>query len=251
MALMSVPDAGATVTFSGSSNGLSASASFSISGTTLTVLLTNTDTGPGGSDNVDDASWVPSHVLTGVFFDLGSTALTKVSATVPGGSAIVQTDQCDVACAGATDVGGEWGYIFYPGGAPSPVSGTNQAIAASGYIGGGETLFGGTNYDGPESPNGLGFGIVASGFTEGSGNGGVDNAPLIRDTVSFVLTIPEGLSENSIDTVYFTYGTSLGENTVPGHGGDPIPEPPPLALLGSGLAFAAAYGLRRRVSRRV
>ena len=67
--------ADATVVFSGNSGGLSASASFSISGNQLTILLTNTDAATGAGAPGDPAS-----VLSGLFFNLGTATLTPVSA---------------------------------------------------------------------------------------------------------------------------------------------------------------------------
>ena len=49
-----------------------------------------------------------------------------------------------------------------------------------------------------------------------SGNGGLDNNALIEGTVKFVLNGVSGFTEADIKNVYFTYGTSAGENTVPG-----------------------------------
>jgi hypothetical protein len=250
LVLVRTPDAGATVTFNGSEGGLAASASFTISGTTLTVLLTNTDTSLPGNPAPTDAA------LTGVFFNLGGAALTPLSATLAPGADIIQQSQCDVSCAGVTDVGGEWGYRHYPDASPSAadgITGVNQGIASSGYIGGAETLFGGANLDGPDAPNGEQFAIVPASFTDGMGNGAMDKGALIRNAVEFVLTIPEGLSESAISTVYFTYGTSFGEatlttTTTTSSGGvqnGAIPEPASIALLGGGLAMLA-YRLRRK-----
>ena len=247
----------ATVVFSGTGGGLSASASFSISGTQLTILLTNTDvaTGSGYPD-------VPSEVLSGLFFNLGTSTFTPVSASVYTGSpsgviqqgSIIQTANCDAAtCAGKTNIGGEWSYA--QGGA-SWLSGTTQGIASSGYLNGNTNSgnFNGPNYQNPNALNGIEFGLVPNGWVSDSGNGGLDNNALIEGTVRFVLTIPAGLQESSISNVYFTYGTAAGENTVPGTSGTPttsggpttgsVPEPAMLSMLGMALA-AAAFRMRR------
>src|SRR6185503_1797142 len=69
------PRADATVLFSASGGGLSAQASFEITTqggkTYLNILLSNTDTANGAG-----APLVPSQVLTGLFFNLGSTTFT-------------------------------------------------------------------------------------------------------------------------------------------------------------------------------
>src|SRR5215216_6160932 len=79
------------VTFSNTANGLSASATFTISGTSLTILLTNTDAATGTGAPKDAAN-----VLTGLYFNLGTTTFTPVSALLPSGSSIIQTSNCDV-----------------------------------------------------------------------------------------------------------------------------------------------------------
>jgi hypothetical protein len=244
--LLGTRQAEATVMFGGSGSGLSASASFTISpANTLTILLSNTD---AKADNL-----APNQVLTGVFFNLGNAALSKVSATLPGGSSVIQTAQCNIACAGATNVSGEWGYAFAGSGFNPAVAGTNQGIASAGYLGGANKRFDKTapNYDGPASGalNGSDFGVVPDGWT-GTGNGGVENEALIEGPVKFVLNIPVGLTEAMISNVYFTYGTAYGERTLTGSGtgAAAIPEPGSLALMGAGFAFLASQLRRRRRS---
>src|SRR6266852_2391070 len=89
--------------FTFSSGTRAASADFSQSGSNLVVTLTNTFAGD---------VLVPSDVLTAVFFDIiSSPTLTPVTATVAAGSGVVYTTNCDVTpCAGAPNVGGEWGF---------------------------------------------------------------------------------------------------------------------------------------------
>jgi len=241
----------ATVLVSGMTNGRSASASFTISGDTLTILLTNTDTAPKGP------SWVPSEVLTGLFFNLGtaSDVFTPVSATIaPGG--LAQADKCNAGqCSGATtNVGGEWSYAF--GGVSDPdIVGTNRGISTAGYLNANTDLgnFNGSNLDKANSLNGANFGLVPGSFVDGSGVGGLDKDPLVKGSATFVLKVPRGLTEAMISNVYFTYGTSLKApsfttSTTNGTGSGAVgnvPEPSTLTLIGAGLAIAA-YRVRRR-----
>jgi hypothetical protein len=251
------PDASATILVSGSSNGLSASAQFTITGTTLTILLTNTDTAPNA------VQWAPSEILSGLFFNLGGNAFTPTSATIDANS-IAQMSKCNAgACTAATtNVGGEWSYAF--GGVNDPdLAGANHGIAAAGYIGGSAANagnFNGPDLDAPAALDGTNFGIVPANFVDDSGNGGVDNAPLIKGHATFVLNIPSGLTESMISHVYFTYGTSLNEpsfttgttSTTTSSGGGTtgnVPEPSSLALLGIGLAVAARRFRRRSASK--
>ena len=141
LALWTTPQAGATVLFEGTGSGLSATASFTISGAAgsrqLTILLTNTDTASG-----DRAPTPSNEVLTGLYFNLGTMAFT-----------------------------------------PVPASRQDPGPADNGR-------------------NGLNFGIVPAGWVEGSGKGGGDNDLLVAATVRFVLSVPEGLAEDDLSSVW-------------------------------------------------
>ncbi len=126
--------ADATVVFSGSGGGLSASASFTISGSQLTILLTNTDAASGAGMPTN-----PATVLSGLFFNLGTATFTPVSASTytrqPGDPAelqtgsVIQTANCDAQdCAGETNIGGEWSYAS---GGASWLTGTTRASPAA------------------------------------------------------------------------------------------------------------------------
>jgi hypothetical protein len=245
------PRADATVLFTASGGGLSASASFQISGSSgnrqLTILLTNTDSATGAN-----APLVASQVLTGLFFNLGTSTFTPVSATLVNGGEIIQTAQCDVNCSGKTNVGGEFSYAS---GGGSWLPGTTQGIASSGYLNANTSSgnFNGTNYDNPAALDGINFGIVPDGWTPYQGNGGLDGVALVDGTVKFVLKIPNGLAESDIKNVYFTYGTNKNEGTLKSSTNGfvtvtgSVPEPAALSMLGLAMA-GLGYRLRRRRS---
>ena len=174
---------------------------------TLTILLTNTDY----RHRCRELQPTQPTVLTGLFFNLGTGTFTPISATLISGAdattfnatrpaadpdvkagSIDQTAQCDVAsCAGQTNVGGE---CSYASGGANWLNGTTQGIASSGYLSGNTSAgnFNGPNYDDPLALDGINFGVVPYGWTDYSGNGGLDTDPLIEGTVKFVSQHPEG-----------------------------------------------------------
>lgn len=223
VALCAASIAGAAVSFSGTSGARSASVSFDVTGSTLTVILTNTS-------NLD--AMVPVDVLTGVFFSVsGNTvnftklaAVLNVGAVVTGGGA---------AEAGGV-VGGEWAALNNLSGGPGN---RKYGISSSGLglFGPGDRFAGG-NLAGPDSPDGLQYGITTAGDNPATGNGGI-TTPLIKNSVKFTFGNASGFDLGRIGDVWFQYGTDLSE---PGFS---VPTPGSLALLG--LAGIVA-GRRRR-----
>lgn len=237
----------ATITGSGSGlNGaqLEAQASFDISGDFLTVTLTNiatADEETGGQDT-------PGNTLTGLFFDIfGAPTLATVSATIPGGSSIIQDGTCNPGpCTGVTDVSGEWGFSQTQDFASTGGPNAGYGIASPGYlttglpqnIGNFNNGAAGTNLDNPASLDGINFGIVSGAGTYNP-NGGLASDPLIQDSLVLVLSGATGLSMSDFTNVSFQYGTGFSEPNIPA-----VPVPAAVWLFGSGLL--GLTGLARR-----
>ena len=102
--------------------------------------------------------------------------------------------------------------------------------------------FNSNNLFGPDSPDGINYGITTNSDTTGNDNGGLSGQPLVNNTVIFTFSGVGSSFDPStaISNIVFQYGTDLTETSL-------VPEPTSLALFASGaLVFFAA---RRRRSR--
>lgn len=206
------------VTYSGSSGGLSASAIFNYTGSTLTVTLTNTSTG-----DAKDATGI----LLAVLFDT-STTLTPTSASI-GGSTVYGSF--------VHDVGEGWQY-------KSGISmhGENSGISGAGY-----GVFGpdGNFYSTGQKLDGSDYGIAPIGYTN-TGNPSIKD-PIIQNSITFTLDAP-GFNLNELGkTIVFQYGTSTSEPNFTGNLTS-TPEPSTMCLVGGGL-LTAFMNLRKKRSK--
>ncbi|MBN2477232.1 MAG: hypothetical protein JXB62_21670 [Pirellulales bacterium] len=204
-----------------------ATAEFELAGGNLQVTLTNS--------SLADVL-VPVDVLTAVFFDVaGDPALTRESAVLAPGSA-VYLGGVQVNVPGGV-VGGEWAYLSGLSGMPG---GASQGISSTGLdTFGPHDRFPGDNLDGPQSPNGLSYGITSAGDDFTTGNGGTD-VVLVQNSVVLTLGgLPQGFDIDDVCNVHFLYGTDLSEALI-------IPEPASLLVWSLLAVIGLAIGWHRR-----
>ena len=211
----------------GLSGNRAASADFSIVGGDLQVILTNTST----ADVL-----VPIDVLTAVFFNIsGVGTLTPVSALLTSGSVVLFGPD------GGGNVGGEWRYNT---GIAGPL-GATMSIQSAGYdLPASAANFNGSNLQGPVGLDGLQYGITSAGDNSGTGNTPVTGGnALIKNSVTFLLSAVNDITEFDISNVSFQYGTGLTEPNVPG---TVVPVPAALPIIGAALAGFGFVGWRQQ-----
>jgi hypothetical protein len=219
-----------------SGQGLDATVTFDVSGTSLIVTLANTST----ADVLR-----PTDVLTAVFFNVtgSNPTLTPTSAVLASGSTVLFAP---AQPAGGV-VGGEWAYAADLSGPEGTTRGGSSV--GLGLFGPGDR-FPGSNLQGPDSPDGLQYGLTSAGDDPTTGNAPVTGGNhLIQSSVVLTLAgLPSGFDPStSISNVWFQYGTGLDEPRIPADSPVPeAPEPASFLLFGSGLAGLGWMQRRRR-----
>jgi hypothetical protein len=209
-------------------SGLSATADFSYSGSTLTIALTNTSTAlPSGFSNSDQ-------LLTSIGFDFnGGLTITGGSVVVGAGSTAF-FDSGNLF--GGADVSSEWG--FGNANTTTGFAGLDNVVSAmqSSTVSKGGSAFAPDllDLDGPSNLNGPQGGLT-NGLLPLGGLGAIDNSGLITLSLSGVL--------GSLD--FLTNGVVV-EFGSDAHFINTVPEPTTIALLGIGLAGLAGAEVRRR-----
>lgn len=202
----------ATGTNSASGNALSASASFDIVGTTLTLVLTN-------NNNVS----VPSDVLIALLWDMGTNTavLSNFDADVTVGSTPHPQDL------DATGGNGEWKYAANTAGLPGVTQHYGVGTAGLGIFTGG----GGQQFN---------WGLING--KNANANPAVDGGTFIDNSATFTFTLPANFT-GTISNVRFQFGTALNEPSITcataqctPSDDTPTPEPATFGLLGVAMA---------------
>lgn len=218
-------------------NSDSASATFRITGDTLTLILTNTTA--GGTLRRGDA-------LTGVAFNIAgpnpTLTLTNIALTNPGPDPANNRIFTDKITSNTSDpLNGSFTNVL----GDDPVA--EFGVGASGFDG----AFAAGSLG--QGTGGVDFGIVAAGtFPNANASNSFNGSafPLIQSSLTFTFTGINGLAESQIGGVRFLFGTS-GEGVVNGDGNpvQAVPEPSSLALVGiAGVTGLVSWRKQRRVA---
>ncbi|MBK8751890.1 MAG: PEP-CTERM sorting domain-containing protein [Candidatus Competibacteraceae bacterium] len=154
-----------------------------------------------------------------------------------------------------TDVGGAWAYRN-----DLTQHGANSGIGSAGLgLFGDPNVFPGANVDSDPGVDGLGYGLASVGDIPTTGNGGIKDRELTKNSVVFLFSgLPPGFALSNINNVTFQYGTALSEPNFPGSSGSSgstggnitssgqIPEPGTLSLLGAAILGGLFHYRRRR-----
>ncbi len=217
-------------------NGLSASADFNVSGSTLTILLTNTSGGTFGGQNGS-----ANMVLSSLSFDLPTGVnITGGTVALGSGSNIVQSTNTSAwAVQSPTNFNSQYGFSNIGVGNTGGNSLVNATNAVTSHSNGGNAVISFTGVTG--LPGGLEWGLVPNGSND-IGN----NSFFIQNSVLLTLALSAPLADLSFlaNGSYVEFGSDF--LFVPDTPGTPVPEPASLLLVGSGALALVARARRRR-----
>lgn len=210
------PEASATAT---------GSADFTISGSTLTLVLTNTTV---------PSTEVQGNVLTGVVFNIdgASPVLSFSNTALTPGSRIWTSESASTV---AAPLSGSWTDVL----GSSPLG--EYGVATTGFNG---AFNGGSITLGNASPD---YGIVAVDTFAGPIGG--SQFPFVQDSLTFTFTGLLGITEEQIDGVkllFGTNGTGVIDVTEPEPAPGETPEPATLVIWSLGVGIVGLVRLGRK-----
>lgn len=206
---------------------LSATATATISGNTLTIVLTNTSASTGGTS----ASWL----LTGIGFELPSgVTLTNTGAYITSGSSGWYKDGPTVHTLSAgANLRGEWGGGASEGPFVDITTFSTDYVAATlkSAFASGDAFDPSAYLSNPVHTNGPEFGLLSQNFSNAGGLG------YVQDSLTLTWTFTGTLTEAFLEAgnVVVSFGSPTAS----------VPEPSTLLLLGSGLLFLGGLGRSR------
>lgn len=231
-------------TNSSANHDLAASAEFSLSDSTLSIVLKNISS---QTYKVNQA--VPSSILTALLVDINPTPNPFNLLTAYASELVNYTgpENPNLAVDGSKKdfTGTLGGWQLKP----------SEGLGTAGF-----GIFNGNIVNTGEGTGGFNFGVINAGYNPGDGNNAVNSSPLVRDTLTFTIAVGNGFSLSHIQSVKFQYGTSLSEpsfygtlQTPPDSDNDgsaglnAVPEPSTLVMtLGSMAMIGLVQVLRRR-----
>jgi len=206
-----------------------ASVDFSVSGSTLTIVLQNVLAGgPGGADGL----------LTGLAFDLPDGYAISSGTALATGSTVVGNIN---PVPGGNDVSGEWGY---QNGSAGHFNGAGLAVdtQVSTMVADTSAPFSGTGIDNPANLSGPDYGLLAVGGSPGG-------LAAVQDSITITLTLNNSVTDataflDGIDggVVAVTYGSPISLS------GETVPDASTTSVL-LGMALLGIEGMRRRLKK--